>query len=157
PAQRRDFSASYPVSAPVVRGNLLYGVTSYSNNQQFGTFYNIPLDTAPRSNTFTALTPEDGDDKFHVSCMFQPSLAKDPEMAPFRCNTNGTFAATLVLGNDTLFYGTTYGGYGSIFKATTTGNVMPMHEFDGTQGSKPFALMQGSDGYIYGTTLQGGK
>jgi len=157
PEQRANFSASYPISPPVLVGSALYGVTSYSNNQQYGTLYSISRDTAPRSNTFTALTPEDGDDKFHVFCMFQPSLVNDPEMKPLACNTKGNFAGMLVAGHDGNLYGTTMGVYGSVFKATTSGSVSSLHVFGFTDGSKPLSLMQASDGNVYGTTVQGGR
>ncbi len=66
PAQRRDMSGALPMSAPVVIGGNLYGVTSFSNAQPFGTLYTIPLNTVVRPDTFTAATLEDGDDKMHV-------------------------------------------------------------------------------------------
>ena len=157
PEQRRDMSASYPISSPVLIGGNLYGVTSYSNNQQFGTLYSIPRDTAPRSNTFTALTPEDGDEKFRVLCMLQPSLANDPDMKSFRCNTAGTFAGTLIASPDGTLYGTTMGLNGSVFKATTSGAVTSLHEFKITDGSKPLVLMYASDSNLYGTTSAGGS
>jgi uncharacterized repeat protein (TIGR03803 family) len=147
PAQRRDMSGGYPVSAPVVIGGNLYGVTSYSNAQGYGTLYTIPLNTATR---------EDGDDKMHVLCMFQPTLVNDPAMRDFRCNTNGVTAAFLTVGRDGNLYGTTTGVHGSVFKATTGGEVTSLHEFNGQDGDKPFALMQASEGNLYGTTATGG-
>jgi len=157
PEQRRDMSASYPISSPVLVGGTLYGVTPYSNNQQFGTLYSIPRDTAPRSNTFTALTPEDGDQKFQVMCIFQPNLVNDPEMKGFRCNTTGTFTGALIATRDGTLYGTTMGSNGSVFKASTSGAVTSLHDFKLTDGSKPLALMQASDGNLYGTTSAGGR
>jgi uncharacterized repeat protein (TIGR03803 family) len=157
PAQRRDMSGGFPVSAPVVIGGNLYGVTTYSNAQGYGTLYTIPVNTAPRSNTFTATTLEDGDEKMHVLCIFQPNLVNDATgMKDFRCNTNGVTATFLTVGRDGNLYGTTTGVHGSVFKATTGGQVTSLHEFNGQDGDRPFALMQASDGNLYGTTAAGG-
>ena len=98
PAQRANMSGGYPVSAPVVVGENLYGVTSISNSQRYGTLYSIPLNTSPSS---TASTTVNGDDEpMKVRCLFQPSLQKDPELKQFRCNTNGTNAHILIAGRD---------------------------------------------------------
>jgi uncharacterized repeat protein (TIGR03803 family) len=93
--------------------------------------------------------------------------------------------AGLMQGNDGSFYGTTYGGgtnlnelardypgylfngYGTVFKITTNGVLTTLYAF-GTDfdngfsdvpldGQNPTAgLVQGSDGYLYGTTEGGG-
>jgi uncharacterized repeat protein (TIGR03803 family) len=161
PEQRANMSAANPVSSPVVVGPNLYGVTPYSNHQQYGTLYSIPLYTAPRPNSFTATTPEDGDERFKVRCMFQPSLEKDPEMKQFRCNTNGTYARLLIAGHNGKLYGTTdwtaTGHDGTVFQASIGGPVMSLHEFNSKDGSGPVALMEASDGQLYGTTVNGGS
>jgi uncharacterized repeat protein (TIGR03803 family) len=156
PEQKANMSGGFPVSAPVAIGGNLYGVTTYSNAQAYGTLYTIPLDTAPRPLTFTAATPEDGDQKMHVLCMFQPNLANDKVMSAYRCNTNGITAAFLTAGTDGNLYGTTTGVHGSVFKATTGGTVTSLHEFNGNDGNLPFSVMQASDGNLYGTTVNGG-
>ena len=48
------------------------------------------------------------------------------------------------------------GGYGTIFKITTTGTLTTLHSFDLTDGSGPTGLVQASDGNFYGTTNSGG-
>ncbi|MEO5914553.1 MAG: choice-of-anchor tandem repeat GloVer-containing protein [Luteolibacter sp.] len=75
--------------------------------------------------------------------------------------------AGLVQGGDGNFYGTTYSGgkfssdgtrsYGTVFRMTPGGDLTTLVEFTGAggdkKGSSPQAgLVQGSDGYFYGTT-----
>ena len=161
PAQRANMSGGYPVSAPVVVGENLYGVTSHSDNQRYGTLYSIPLNSR-RSNSSTASTTANGDDEpMKVRCIFQPSLQKDPEMKQFRCNTNGTFAHLLIAGRDGSLYGTTYstdtGLNGTVFRTVAGGGpLISLHEFDSKNGRVPVALMEGSDGNLYGTAMSGG-
>lgn len=70
--------------------------------------------------------------------------------------------AGLLLARDGYFYGTTYAGGGSnagiVFKINSSKNFIVLHEFDGDGGgANPYAsLIQGSDGYFYGTTMTGG-
>jgi len=77
--------------------------------------------------------------------------------------TNGEFPlADLVQGADGNFYGTTYeggtnGGFGTVFRITTNGALTSLYSFGGNDGANPQAgLVQGSDGYLYGTTSAGG-
>jgi uncharacterized repeat protein (TIGR03803 family) len=72
-------------------------------------------------------------------------------------------SAGLVQGTDGLFYGPTYYGstnsynYGTIFSMTTGGVMNTLANFAGTNGTYPVAaLVQGSDGNFYGTTIGGG-
>jgi uncharacterized repeat protein (TIGR03803 family) len=86
--------------------------------------------------------------------------------------------SALIQGSDDDFYGTAfaggdpsctatfspldfppYTGCGTVFKMDSAGNVNALHEFVGgpTDGSNPFAsLVEGTDGFLYGTTLYGG-
>jgi uncharacterized repeat protein (TIGR03803 family) len=84
--------------------------------------------------------------------------------------TSGSFLgssprAALTLGVDGNFYGTTAtggaGGFGTIFKVTPAGVLTTLVQFTGTTGAYPGstplgALVQGTDGSLYGTTSLGG-
>jgi uncharacterized repeat protein (TIGR03803 family) len=71
--------------------------------------------------------------------------------------------AGLLLGSDGSFYGTTQsggtnGGEGTIFKISASGAYTSLYSFSGgNDGANPqAALVQGSDGSLYGTTANGG-
>jgi uncharacterized repeat protein (TIGR03803 family) len=71
-------------------------------------------------------------------------------------------SAGLVQGSDGSFYGTTDGGgtngYGTVFKISTNGVLTSLYSFTGgNDGRDPQAgLVQGRDGFLYGTTAEGG-
>jgi uncharacterized repeat protein (TIGR03803 family) len=68
----------------------------------------------------------------------------------------------LILATDGNFYGTSSGSAanrGTVFKMTSSGTVTVLHAFAGgsSDGDTPkAALLQGSDGTLYGTTSAGG-
>jgi uncharacterized repeat protein (TIGR03803 family) len=66
---------------------------------------------------------------------------------------------SLVQGVNANFYGTTASGGstpGTIFEITPLGALTTLHNFEGTDGSTPFAgLLLASDGEFYGTTYDG--
>lgn len=67
----------------------------------------------------------------------------------------------LVLASDGNFYGTTQvggAGYGTVYRITPGGSFTTLYNFTGgnADGAYPFApLIQGSDGFLYGSTNQG--
>ena len=77
-------------------------------------------------------------------------------------NTNGAYPeASLTLGSDGNFYGTTSAGgangSGTVFQMTSNGTLATLVSFDYTDGGIPLgALILGNDGYFYGTTYEGG-
>jgi uncharacterized repeat protein (TIGR03803 family) len=92
-------------------------------------------------------------------------------------NDGANPAAALVQGSDGNFYGTTYyggttnynafviyTGYGTVFKISTNGALTTLYAFgtvtdangDLLDGAWPNGLVQGRDGYFYGTTYEGG-
>lgn len=146
---KADIAASYPIAPPVVGpGGVLYGVTPYSNNQIFGVLY-------------TTSPPYDST-RFHALCIFDQRMLADTSMAKFVCKATSGFPNSLLLSPDgSTLYGTTLSGpgtslHGSVFKATTSGDISTIHAFDLTHGSKPYNLMMGSNGLLYGTTANGG-
>jgi uncharacterized repeat protein (TIGR03803 family) len=66
--------------------------------------------------------------------------------------------APLLQAHDGSFYGTAlFGQGGSVFRMTSTGVVTDVFNFDGTDGSEPFApVVQNDTGFVYGTTQIGG-
>ncbi len=79
---------------------------------------------------------------------------------------NSTVSAPLLLASDGNFWGTTKLGTdasgaavntGTIFRIAPDGTFQNMHTFSGADGRLPVTgLIEASDGYLYGTTLQGG-
>jgi uncharacterized repeat protein (TIGR03803 family) len=125
-----------PIAAPVQAsdGNF-YGTTSYSGaTPQCGTLYKMtPSGTVTKVHDFNYV---DG-------------------CRPF---------AVLTEGSDGWLYGTTRGAnypnqyeFGNTFKITKAGAIQVLYSFDGTDGAQPTSpLIEGSDGYFYGTTSRAG-
>ena len=132
-------SAARPVE-PLVQGRdgKFYGVTGDNWPAANGTVFN--LTTAPGGGPTTLFS-------------FNGINGADP-------------LGGLVQGSDGYFYGTTdlggtaggpNGGYGTVYKISPTGAFVPLHSFTGTDGQNPSGtVVQGSDGYYYGTAFWGG-
>ncbi|HEX3627693.1 MAG TPA: choice-of-anchor tandem repeat GloVer-containing protein [Verrucomicrobiae bacterium] len=77
-------------------------------------------------------------------------------------NDGANAVAGLAQANDGNLYGTTEkggtNGYGTIFRITVGGALTPLYSFTGgNDGAHPYAgLVQATDGYLYGTTEDGG-
>jgi uncharacterized repeat protein (TIGR03803 family) len=134
-ASFNDSNGSVPQSSLTLGNNgLFYGTTVFGGSSDNGTIFSFN----PTSNVLSSLASFNG--------------------------SNGSFPfASLTLGNNGLFYGTTiFGGSsngGTIFSFNPTGNVISsLASFDGSNGSFPFAsLTLGTDGLFYGTTEGGGS
>lgn len=88
----------------------------------------------------------------------------------FRVDTSGnvTLVAKLrgtqplsgvIQGSDGDFYGTDEGvpGAGSLYRVDATGKLSFVNRFDGADGYRPnYRVVQGSDGFLYGSTPEGG-
>ena len=114
---------------------LFYGTTVFGGSSDLGTIFSFN----PSGNVLTSLASFDGDNGSNSS-------------------------ASLTLGTDGLFYGTTYvggssGNFGTIFSFNLSGNVLTsLASFDGDNGVLPFAsLTLAPDGLFYGPTALGGN
>jgi uncharacterized repeat protein (TIGR03803 family) len=186
---------SYPISG-LVEGNdgNFYGMTDGGGSPSFGepgtvfqisakgvltTLYSFGGNDGGLQSIFPLGGLARGSDGYFYGTTSDGG-APDPVFASgsvFRISTNGDFStlysftgthdglgldAGLLQGTDGYFYGTTsYGGtngYGTVFKISTNGALTSLYSFTGgNDGAEPeAALVQGSDGYIYGTTLLGG-
>jgi uncharacterized repeat protein (TIGR03803 family) len=155
PQQRLNAAASYPMSAPVRgRDGAFYGVASYTFNQKYGALYKVEPYKGESGITTLCIngsmpeSPDLTDAELRDRCLFNVangnypvSLAADPG--------GGLFGVTLGGANDNL--------HGTVFRASIPdGRVTTLHRFDGKSGSKPYSVVVGSDGTLYGTTLLGG-
>jgi uncharacterized repeat protein (TIGR03803 family) len=101
-----------------------------------------------------------------------PSLAafgKGGTLAAFTPNGTGQYPASgVVQGPDGAFYGTTPqggksvhlcpGGCGTIYRVTAAGNLSVLHSFSVLDGAASVSeLVLARDGFLYGTTAEGGR
>ena len=65
--------------------------------------------------------------------------------------------ASLTLGTDGNFYGTTGASYGTFFSLSPTGTLTTLYQFTGgNDGEGPSGVVEGADGNFYGTTVYAG-
>jgi uncharacterized repeat protein (TIGR03803 family) len=102
--------------------------------------------------------------------VFSVSSSNVPSALHTFSGSEGAYPAIgLLLQSDGNFYGTTVGGgtltcssyatlgCGTVFKVTPSGSIKTLHSFTKQDGAAPeAALILGSDGKMYGTTLFGG-
>jgi len=107
----------------------------------------------------TALS--DGAKYFGTVCKVDPS-GNETTLHDFTDGADGGYPwSLLVLDDQCNLYGTTInggaGGYGTLFKLDTAGNLTVLHSFSGADGSAPRGgLIRDASGNIYGTTEFGG-
>jgi uncharacterized repeat protein (TIGR03803 family) len=139
------YDGAYPQAGLVQAsdGNL-YGTTLHGGDFNEGTIFQIT--TGGVETPLYSFTPLSG-----------------PNFGGMQTNSDGAVpAGALVQASDGNLYGTTvYGGtngYGTVFQITTGGVLTPLYFFtDGHDGGDPAAaLVQASDGNLYGTTYFGG-
>jgi len=132
-------NGAQPYAGLVAYNGNLYGTTVYGGAKGAGTIFEISPSGGPPT-TLWSFKGSSGDGAY-----------------PY---------GTLVRGKGK-FYGTTSGGgasgCGTVFQFTPpaksgeAGTVTIMHSFKVTDGNSPVAgLVMGTDGYLYGTTMQGG-
>jgi uncharacterized repeat protein (TIGR03803 family) len=121
--------------AGLIQGNdsYFYGTTITGGTNGYGTVFRISS-----AGTYTTL--------YHFGGFY--SDGQEPE-------------AGLVQGRDGNFYGTTFGGgsnlEGTVFEITSQGSLTKLWDFNqyANAGYPMAGLVQGSDGYFYGTTSTG--
>ncbi len=173
--------------AGLVQGSdgFLYGTTSAGNGNA-GTVFKISSDGSVFSNLYqfsnstNGTTPlaaliQDGNGYLYGTTYGGGTNGLG---TVFKISTNGAYAmlhsfvgglegaypgAPVVQGSNGNFYGTTASGglgHGTIFRITAQGTLTTLYQFSGgADGSQPDygGLLQGSDGYLYGTAFSGGS
>jgi uncharacterized repeat protein (TIGR03803 family) len=141
------------------------GSFSFSTPIPYNGSYAVTVATQPPAQVCTVTAGTGSNVTSNVSGV---SVACGPAtesvMHTFDANPDGVGPrANITQGSDGNFYGTTYNGgtsnLGTVFKITQAGVETVLHSFAGgaTDGSFPeAALIQGSDGNFYGTTVNGG-
>ena len=156
----------------------LYGTTTQGGTNVYGagTVFKITTD-----GQFTTLHSFGANDGYPDSGLVQDDAGNlygtttGGSGTLFKITTNGAFStlhafngsdgvspnAALTKGADGNLYGTANSGgpdgsFGTVFQVTTNGTFTLWHAFNGTDGSNPSAaLVQSSNGSLYGTTSRG--
>jgi uncharacterized repeat protein (TIGR03803 family) len=131
-----------------------------------GTAYTVRVATQPSAESCTVAN---GTGTMPASAVTDVAVSCSPNLESVLYSfagvqSGGKFTgAALIQGSDGSFYGTTFGGGangdGTVFKITPAGAEMLLYSFTGAHGdgaNPNAALIQGSDGNLYGTTWDGG-
>jgi uncharacterized repeat protein (TIGR03803 family) len=161
-------------------GNL-YG-TAFDNSLSIPTVFKLASDSSlttlatidsPGPNYLSGLvqgadgnfygTTATGGKKKHGSVFKVTPAGALTTLASFNGSNGGQPLAPLILGTVGNFYGTTSqlgpqdGDVGTVFRMTPAGVLTTLAVFDDNPGDSPAAaVMQGADGYLYGTTRYNG-
>jgi uncharacterized repeat protein (TIGR03803 family) len=147
-------------------GNVLSSLASFNGSN--GLFPQASLTLGP-DGLFYGTTQLGGSSNNGTIFSFNPNGNVLSSLASFNVSNGSNPFASLTLGTDGLFYGTTqlYGttergdssGNGTIFSFNPNGNVLSsLASFNGSNGSSPWAsLTLGNNGLFYGTTFNGGS
>ncbi len=167
------------------RDGYFYGTTEAGGTKDAGTVFRISTNgvltnlysfTGPTAGGHPQSLVQGSDGNFYGTT--EAGGMKDAGTV-FRISTNGVLTnlysftgsnegaapyGGLVQGSDGNFYGTTAGNwgvggtsYGTVFKITTNGVLTSLYSFPPpNDGWDPSGLVEGSDGYFYGTTESGG-
>jgi uncharacterized repeat protein (TIGR03803 family) len=142
-------------------GNVLSSLASFNDSNGNAPFASLTLGT---DGLFYGTTQQGGSSGAGTIFSFNPTSNVLSSLASFN-GPNGSFpSASLTLGTDGIFYGTTdFGGSnfdaGTIFSFNPTSNVLSsLAFFDGFSGSLPRASPTlDTNGLFYGTTYSGGS
>jgi uncharacterized repeat protein (TIGR03803 family) len=149
-----QFNGSVCTDGEQPEGGLIQGTN--------GNFYGTTAGGANSLGTAFEITPAGALTTLHTFCSQSSSTAS--------CTDGGRPEAGLIQATDGNFYGTTevggaYGSYGTVFKITPAGALTTLYSFCSQNatsppcpdGATPFgALIQATDGSLYGTTSAGG-
>jgi len=178
--QGGTLSAAYP-TGKLIQGSdgYLYGISSSGGSNNYGAFFKVSttgVETIIYSftsyNYGNSSITQGADGNFYgtssyggtsnnYGIVFKISpTGTFTTLYTFTGGTNGSYPYSGVIqGSDGYLYGTTSSGgtnsYGTVFKISTTGTLTSLYSFTGgtSDGCSPYSgFIQGSDGYLYGTT-----
>ncbi|NOT25134.1 MAG: hypothetical protein HOP16_03425 [Acidobacteria bacterium] len=155
PQQRLNALAAYPLSSPVLASNgVFYGVASLTGNLKYGALYKVESSDSDFGITTLCINgpvptePDLTDAQLRERCLFNV--------------TNGNIPMSLSADPAGDLYGVTLGSghplnpHGTVFRASLSGAVTTIYRFDGKTGSRPYSVIVGSDGNLYGTAMLDG-
>ena len=172
-----DATAAGPYGPMVVSGGAIYGTASGAVS---GTVFEINADGSGQRPVYIFSGGTDGDMPFSGVILSGDTLyGTTSSGVVFKVNTNGTGFTVLhclscdpVIGvdctiysglvlNSNYLYGTTFSGgthdKGMVFKVRTDGSDFAVvHDFQGSDGARPWSTLLLSNNRLYGTTTSGG-